>query len=142
MAVSLHMAIVKVFHAQKNKTRPGMLEIGLSPGQPKILSHLSRQNHCMQKDIAEALDIEPATVSQILNNMVQAGLIQRSAPCERKRAESVSITEKGRGIYQEWQQLCTEIEEISMQGFTKEEQEQFLSYLCRMYRNLAGKEIE
>nr|WP_319488908.1 MarR family winged helix-turn-helix transcriptional regulator [uncultured Caproiciproducens sp.] len=142
MPITLHMAVNKVFHAQKNKTRPGMAEIGLSPGQPKILIHLSRQNHCMQKEIAAALDIEPATVSQILNNMDQAGLVQRSAPAERKRAESVSITEKGREFYEKWQQLCEGIEEISMRGFTQNEQEQLLDFLCRMYRNLAGKEIE
>lgn len=142
MPVTLHMAINRVFHAQKNVTRPGMAKIGLSPGQPKILNHLSRQNHCMQKDIASALDIEPATVSQILNNMVQAGLIQRSAPAERRRAESVSITEKGREYLEKWQQLCKEIEDVSLQGFTQEEQGQFLDYLYRMYWNLTGKEIE
>lgn len=142
MPVQLHMAINKVFHAQKNRIRPGMAAIGLSIGQPKILTHLSRQNNCMQKDIAAALDIEPATVSQILNNMVQSGLIQRSAPAERKRAESVSITEKGREFYGKWQQLCEEIEGISMQGFSQNEQEQFLDFLSRIYGNLTGRDIE
>ena len=49
----------------------------------------------MQKDIAAALDIEPATVSQLLANMEQAGLIRRAEPLQRRRAECVSITEKG-----------------------------------------------
>lgn len=138
----LHMALYKAFHAQKNRIRPGMGKIGLSPGQPKVLGHLSRQNHCMQKEIATALDIEPATVSQLLNNMDQAGLIRRSAPAERKRAESVSITEKGREAYEKWQSLCGEVEEISMEGFTQSEREQFLDYLCRMYQNLTGKAVK
>jgi Transcriptional regulators len=142
MSVGLHMAINKTYHAQKNKTRPGMLGIGLSPGQPKILSYLIKNNHCMQKEIAAALDIDPATVSQILNNMVQAGLIQRSALAERRRAESVSITEKGREVHEKWQLLCKEIEEISLNGFTGEEREQFLDYLHRMYQNLTGKVLE
>ena len=61
-----------------------MAQIGLSPGQPKILRHLSTQNNCMQKDIAQALDIEPATVSHILSKMAVSGLVTRSAPAERK----------------------------------------------------------
>ena len=142
MAVGLHRALVQTYHAQKNRTRPGMAKIGLSPGQPKILNHLSKRNHCMQKDIAEALDIEPATVSQILNNMDGAGLVRRSDCAERRRAESVSITEKGQKALQEWQRLCGEIEEVSLRGFTPEERERFLDYLCRMYRNLTGKSLE
>lgn len=119
-----------------------MAEIGLSPGQPKILNYLSRQEGCMQKDIAAALDIEPATVSQILGNMEQAELIQRSAPKCRKRAESVSITEKGRELLEKWQQLCKKVEKISLNGFTQDEKEQFISSLCRVYRNLTGKVLE
>ncbi len=142
MSAELHMAVTKTYHAQKNKIRPGMVGIGLSPGQPKILTYLTKNNHCMQKEIATALDIEPATVSQLLNNMAQAGLIQRSALAERKRAESVSITEKGREAYVKWRLLCREIEEISLKGFTGEEQEQFLDYLSRMYQNLTEKVLE
>jgi MarR family transcriptional regulator, organic hydroperoxide resistance regulator len=142
MGVQLYMALYRTFHAQKNRIRPGMTEIGLSPGQPKVLGYLTRQDGCMQKDIAAALDIEPATVSQILTNMAQDGLIRRSCPAERKRAESVYITEKGQEVYEKWQRLCHEVEKAALDGFAESEQEQFIGYLCRMYRNLSGKELE
>lgn len=142
MAVSLHTALVRTYHAQKNTTRPGMAVIGLSPGQPKVLAYLSGRSNCMQKDIARALDIEPATVSQILSNMEQAGLIRRSDAAERRRAESVSITEKGSAACREWEELCRGIEKISLRGFSREEKERFVAYLCRMYRNLTGKSLE
>ena len=142
MSVRLYMALYKTFHAQKNRIRPGMTEMGLSPGQPKVLGYLTRQDGCMQKDIAAALDIEPATVSQILTNMAQNGLIVRSCAAERRRAESVCITEKGREVYEKWQQLCQEVEKEALDGFSKSEQEQCIGYLCRMYRNLTGKELE
>lgn len=141
--IELYRALYKTFHAQKNRIRPGMKEIGLSPGQPKVLGYLApRSDGCMQKDIASALDIEPATVSQILNGMAQEGLIRRSCPEERKRAESVFITEKGREAYAKWHQNCLEIEREALQGFDPAERAQFISYLCRMYRNLSGKELE
>lgn len=142
MTVRLHMAIYKAYHAQKNKTRPAMTSIGLSPGQPKVLRYLMQNNFCMQKEIAEALDIEPATVSRLLGTMEQNGLICRSAPEERRRAESVCITEKGRQAHAQWTELCTGIENESLQGFTPEEQEQFIGFLCRMYRNLTGKSAD
>lgn len=142
MPADLHMALVKTYHAQKNRTRPGMAKIGLSPGQPKVLNYVSKHNRCMQREIADALDIEPATVSQILNNMAQAGLIRRSNSAERKRAESVSITEKGLESLEKWKLLCRELEQESLEGFSKEEADRFLDYLCRMYQNLTGKSLE
>ncbi len=141
MSVTLHVALYNTYHAQKNRLRPGMTDMGLSPGQPKILNFLSRSNNCMQKDIAEALDIEPATVSRILNNMVEAGLVQRSCTAARKRAECITITEKGRDCLVKWQQLCADMESAAMRGFTQAEREQFLAYLCRMYVNLSGKAL-
>lgn len=142
MPAQLHMALYNTYHAQKNWLRPGMANLRLSPGQPKILHYLSRRNNCMQKDIAQALDIEPATVSRILNNMVEAGLVQRAAPGARKRAESISITEKGRDALVQWQQLCAEMEAAAMKEFNPVEREQFIEYLCRMYHNLTGKVLE
>jgi DNA-binding MarR family transcriptional regulator len=142
MNMQLERALCRTFHAQKNKIRPGMADIGLSTGQPKVLDFLSQRDNCMQKDIAVALDIEPATVSQILTNMEQADLIKKSESAVRRRAESVSMTEKGREYYKKWQLLCKEVEEISLKGFSQNEREQYLDYLNRMYRNLTGRVLE
>ncbi len=142
MPVQLHMALYNTYHAQKNRLRPGREEIGLSPGQPRILNYLSRRNNCMQKEIAQALDIEPATVSRILNNMVEAELVQRSSLAERKRAACISITDKGREAYAKWLRLCEDMEAAAMRGFTPAEQDAFVEYLCRMYHNLSGKVLE
>jgi len=138
----LQMALYSASQAQRRRIRPEMAEIGLSVGQPKVLDYLSRRNNSMQKDIAAALDIEPATVSQLLGNMEQAGLIKRAEPSQRRRAECVSITEKGLEAYNNWRALCLEVEAISLHGFTGEERACFLDYLARMYENLTGRVME
>lgn len=142
MGVTLHLALYKAFHAQKNRTRPAMAKIGLSPGQPKVLHFLMRRDSCMQKCIAEALDIEPATVSRLIANMEQAGMIRRAAPTEDRRAEAISLTGRGRAFHAEWEALCTTVEQEALKGFADEEKEKFVEYLCRMYRNLTGKAVE
>lgn len=142
MAVSLHMALYKAFHAQKNRTRPEMAKFGLSPGQPKVLHYLMRRDSCMQKSIAEALDIEPATVSRLIFNMEQTGMIRRAAPAENRRAEAISITDRGREAHAKWEAMCRQVEADALRDFTAEEKARFLDYLCRMYRNLTGKTVE
>ena len=138
----LQMALFSACQAQRKYIRPEMAGIGLSPGQPKVLDYLSRKSNCMQKDIAAALDIEPATVSQLLGNMEQAGLIRRSEQSQRRRAECVSITEKGLSAYEKWRDLCIGVEPVSLRGFSSEEKARFLDYLARMYENLTGRAME
>lgn len=141
MPVRIHHAMVLASKAQKNVTRPALYEIGLSPGQPKVLTFLLNHDGCMQKDIAAAFDTEPATISQILSKMEQGGLIRRTNFAERKRADSVFITEKGREACGRWMEVCTEVDGISLRGFSEREQQQFYDFLCRMYHNLTGKNI-
>lgn len=141
MPVRIHHALVLAAKAQKNVTRPALCRIGLSPGQPKVLTFLSEHDGCMQKDIAEALDIEPATISQILSKMEQDGLIRRTNYAERRRADCVSITEKGREACGRWVQICAETDRAALLGFSEQEQQQFHDYLCRMYYNLTGKSV-
>jgi DNA-binding MarR family transcriptional regulator len=141
MPVTIHKALVQTARARKNRIRPEIDRIGLSPGQPKVLTYLSEHNECMQKDIAEALDIEPATISQILAKMEQSGLIRRMNFAERKRADRVSITDKGWEAFAQWLQICKQVDDISFRGFSQPEREQMVRYLCRMYRNLTGKDL-
>jgi DNA-binding MarR family transcriptional regulator len=141
MLVTIHKALIQTTKARKDRIRPEIYKIGLLPGQPKVLAYLSEHSKCMQKDIAEALDIEPATISQILAKMEQAGLIRKSNYNERKRADCVSITDKGQKAFGQWLQISSLVDKISFCGFSQQEQGQMLDFLCRMYRNLTGKDL-
>ena len=53
MKTPFHLLLIRTYHAQKNRLRPEMAGIGLSPGQPKILNRLMEKDCCMQKKLAE-----------------------------------------------------------------------------------------
>lgn len=142
MKTPFHLILLKAFHAQRNRVRPSMAEIGLSPGQPKILSHLASHDRCMQKDLAAVCEIEPATVSKLLNGMEEAGLVRRELAQGDKRAGCVSITDKGRALQAQARTRFEEIVARELDGFSEREKEEFTSYLCRMYKNLTGREME
>lgn len=137
----LYLSLTKAYHAQKNRLRPGLPAIGLSPGQPKILKHLLEQDRCMQKELAEECGIQPATVSRLIDNMEQEGLVVRGGTDERRRAACISITGAGRAAFERWRQWCAEVEKESLRDFSEEEKAQFAAYLGRMYHNLTGKTL-
>lgn len=142
MKTPIYRLIFKTYHAQRNLVRPRMAEIGLSPGQPKILDHLALGDQCMQKEIAAVCEIEPATVSKLLDGMEDAGLVTRSPSQGDRRSGCITITEKGRILQRQSKERFDEIAALELDGFTEEEREQFHSYLCRVYRNLTGRETE
>ncbi|MDL2323576.1 MarR family winged helix-turn-helix transcriptional regulator [Ruminococcaceae bacterium OttesenSCG-928-A16] len=139
MAIPFHSALTHAYHAQKNALRPRMGSVGLSPGQPKILYYLAGHNNSMQKDIAIHCDIEPATVSRILNNMEEKGLIERTAAKGNRRAAAICITAKGRAANARWEEICSEVEQTELHGFTPEEKQAFENYLQRLYQNFTGR---
>ncbi|MGX8832696.1 MarR family winged helix-turn-helix transcriptional regulator [Amedibacillus sp. YH-ame6] len=142
MELPFHMMMFKTYHAQRNKIRQNMSAYGLSPGQPKVLRYLHSHEDCMLKDIAYNCDVEPATVSKILNNLEENGMLTREIVKDNKRALSLRITKKGEKALDLWSKHCDEVEEKSLEGFSTEEKEQFKLFLSRMYQNLTDRTFE
>lgn len=143
MKTEFHFMFYKTFQAQQKHFRKDMLQkMDLSSGQPKVLRYVSMHKDCKLKDIAVHCNVEPATVSKILNDLEQKGMLVRVSLLGDKRALSLSITEKGMLALTKWKAQCAEVEQRSLAGFSEEEQKQFEEYLCRMYFNLTENKID
>jgi DNA-binding MarR family transcriptional regulator len=71
---------------------------GLSMPQFSILMQLQHHDHCGISDISERFEITPAAASQHVENLVQAGLIERTEAPEDRRARQIQLTPKGRSL--------------------------------------------
>lgn len=111
-------------------------EKNLSAGQPKVLEYLFTNDGAVQKDIAKACMIEPATMTSLLNGMEAKGLIEKKSRNGDKRYICVYLTEQGRTISEFVINAFSDVEETAMQGFTSEEKTQFLAFLERVNKNL------
>lgn len=136
--MEFHQLLNKTFNAHFKLCRRKFNKLGLSSGQPKILEKLVELEGCMQKELAEACEVEPATITSILPSMEKKGLIKRKTKVFPSgiRALSVFLTEKGRAMAEEVSQIFSEAEQLSFNGFTKDEKENFLSLLSRIYENI------
>jgi DNA-binding MarR family transcriptional regulator len=92
----------------------------------------------MQKELAKACEVEPATITSILPSMEKNDLIKRETVVYEtgKRALSVSLTDKGKVMEREVARIIDEVEELSFRGFTEAEKETFLSLLERINTNM------
>jgi MarR family transcriptional regulator, organic hydroperoxide resistance regulator len=71
---------------------------GLSMPQFGILMQLHYRGNCGVSDIGERFDITNAAASQLVEKLVQSGLIQREEDPNDRRAKLLNLTNKGRKL--------------------------------------------
>lgn len=71
---------------------------GLSMPQFSILMQLHHRGPCGMSDISERFEITPAAASQHVENLVQAGLLDRTEPPGDRRVRQVQLSHKGRTL--------------------------------------------
>jgi len=103
--------------------------------QWKILAQLWRQEGRSQVELQEALGLEAATVTGLLQRMAAQGLIQRRADPVDRRVQRVFLTERSRALEQVLTPLLDEVSAQAWKGFTADEQEFLTRLLKRSLRN-------
>ncbi len=71
---------------------------GLSMPQFSILMLLYHRHACGISDISERFETTPAAASQHVDNLVQAGLIERAEDPHDRRAKQIQLSSKGRSM--------------------------------------------
>src|SRR5690625_5369726 len=122
MTKIFHKLINQPVNAHFKRSTNQLAELGLSSGQPKVLERLVGIEGCMQKELAEACEVEPATMTSILPNMEKQGLIKRVPTTQNSgtRALSVFLTEKGKAKEREVAHIVSDVETSSLTGFSQE----------------------
>ena len=73
---------------------------GLSMPQFGILMQLHYRGNCAVGDVSERFDITNAAASQLVDKLVQSGLIQREEDPADRRAKLLNLTDKGNKLIQ------------------------------------------
>lgn len=74
---------------------------GLSISQIGALFHIHRAGDCGVSDLGDVLGITSAAASQMLERLVQQGLVVRTEAPHDRRARKITLTEKGCQVLRE-----------------------------------------
>jgi DNA-binding MarR family transcriptional regulator len=74
---------------------------GISMPQFGILIQLHYRGVCGMSEVSERFEITPAAASQLVDKLVQAGLIRREEDPHDRRAKCLNLTDKGRELIQQ-----------------------------------------
>jgi len=96
---SLPMALLKAREVVMKKFSPALKEHGLSPQQWRVIRVLVEEDALDATDIAERCALLMPSLSRILPNLHKRGLIERATASDDQRRSIVSITAKGRKLF-------------------------------------------
>lgn len=71
---------------------------GLSMPQFSILMQLRHRGVCGMSEVSEQFEITPAAASQLVEKLVQSGLVHRAEDPTDRRAKSLKLTDKGKEL--------------------------------------------
>lgn len=117
-------------------------ELGLSPGQPKVLEYLRLHGTQNQRSIADYCRIEPATVGSILTRMEEAGLVERRQKPGDRRALYVSLTAAGESAAEAVAQLFDRADRQASSLLTQAETEHLTALLEKVCAALPEEVIQ
>lgn len=113
----------------------------LTLGQPKILDYLKDHDGAIQKEIALACQIEPATITSVLLGMENKGLIVRKTLNDNRRNLYVYLTDTGKELAQRVNLEFNNIEEKALKGFSQHEKDVLQSLMIRIKKNMSGDDF-
>jgi DNA-binding MarR family transcriptional regulator len=91
LAVDLRLAVGRLARRIRQADNAGRTQSQLS-----IMASLDRLGACRLTDLATAEGISAPTVTKIVGNLEQAGLVERSASTEDRRSSMVRLSAEGR----------------------------------------------
>jgi DNA-binding MarR family transcriptional regulator len=118
-------------------TAAGLLRrLGLYPGQELVMMQLWEQGPSRQSDLIRMLDLDPSTITKMLQRLELAGHVRRLPDPADRRAVLVEATEGSCALLAEVERAWATLEERTLAGLSEAEREQFLALLLKVEGNL------
>jgi DNA-binding MarR family transcriptional regulator len=115
--------------------------LGLTGPQARLLLALERNPGENQVFYAERLEIEPITLTRIIDRLEDAGWVKRQSDPADRRARILHLTDKSRGIVIALRASVEALFDDMLEGFDADERASFAQMLDRIAANLAAARL-
>ena len=113
-------------------------QYGMTRAQWAVLVRLDRSEGLKQSELAEMLDLQPITLTRLLDRLAENGLIERRDDPNDRRANRLFLTPAARPLLERLSDLGTEMMMTVLEGLDAKTLEKMLHDLELMRENLRG----
>jgi MarR family transcriptional regulator, transcriptional regulator for hemolysin len=111
-------------------------QFGITRAQWVVLVRLDRSEGLKQSELAEILDLQPISLTRLLDKLADSGLIERRADPVDRRAKRLYLTPAARPLLEKLGALGDELMATALAGVTPESVEQTIVQLGTVKENL------
>ena len=111
-------------------------QFGISRAQWTVLVRLDRSEGLKQSELAEILDLQPISLTRLLDRLAENGLIERRPDPNDRRANRLYLKPAARPLLIELADLGQELMETVLEGLDDKANERLLRDLTTMKDNL------
>jgi MarR family transcriptional regulator for hemolysin len=134
----LPFEIAETAHGMRRAFDRRASSLGVTRAQWKVLFSLTRAPGLRQVELAEKLDVEPITLSRIIDRLEEAALVERAPDPADRRAWRLQVTEKAKPLVAKLKDLGSELVGEAFDGIERSELERVRSVLAQVRQNLAA----
>ncbi|MBC2607862.1 MarR family winged helix-turn-helix transcriptional regulator [Pelagicoccus albus] len=102
----------------------------------KILNFLGRSDGLTLSELVEHFGRDKGQLARLTKTLREQGLVCSNPNSEDRRSSILQLTDLGRKVNDSLLARLAKVSSHAIEGFTKDEQKQFLSYLGRVQSNL------
>ncbi|BCP55062.1 MarR family transcriptional regulator [Kaistia sp. 32K] len=126
--------------ARAARARSGghLMRIGLHPGQESVLKALAEQDGLSMSQLAQALSVQPPTVTKMVSRLAAQGYVERKASKGDGRQAHVHLTEQGRGTLVDIDKGWKRLEREALEGLDDKDVKKLRKLLRQIERNLSA----
>ncbi len=111
-------------------------QFGITRAQWVVLVRLDRSEGLNQSELAEMLDLQPITLTRLLDKLSDSGLIERRPDPGDRRVKRLFLTEAARPLLEQLASLGEETMAHTLEGVTPPDVERMVSQLVVVRENL------
>jgi len=111
-------------------------QFGITRAQWAVLVRLDRFEGLKQSELAEMLDLQPISLTRLLDRLCDSGLIERRSDPNDRRAKRLFLTPAARPLLERLGELGEEMMKTALVGVSRESVEQIVAQLAIMKENL------
>jgi len=132
---TLPFEIGETAHALRKAFDRRAVGLGVTRAQWKVLFKLTRHPELRQIELADMLEIEPITLSRIVDRLEEAGLVERKADPADRRAWRLHLTDAAAPLIEKLRLLADEMVTEAFAGIEHDDIETTRRVLAKAREN-------
>lgn len=117
-----------------------MKDSGITALQWRLISYLKRHEGIRQGPLAELIEVEPITLSRMVDRLAEAGLIERRADPADRRAWRLHLMPRAHDLLEGLRRTADELAAEASEGLTDAERDQLVRLVARVRCNLSRRD--